>query len=57
MSTAAEVAEGGAKVRRVLAAGAGVGAVVLANAGTASDRQKRAIVDVALTRKLSDTVP
>jgi hypothetical protein len=58
MSTAAEVAEGGAKVTGVLAAGAGVVAVVVsANTVPANDRQRRAIADVAHTRKQPDTVP
>ena len=58
MSTTAEVAEGGARVEPVLAAGAGVAAaIVSANAVPVSDRHSSAIADVAQTRKLPDTVP
>jgi hypothetical protein len=56
ISTAADVTEGGARVAWVLAEGAGTGTVVPANAGQANDNDRRAIADIAFTRKLPDTV-
>lgn len=55
MSTAADVAEGGARLTCVLAAGVSV-AEVSADAGTASDMQNRATAGSTHLRKLPDTV-